>query len=63
MVWKRDNKVIDDKDFYDIEKFEDTYCFEIKDTELIDTGVYTCVATNEVGEATCTIPLVVNGKI
>lgn len=30
--------------------------------ETEDAGVYTCVARNSEGEATCDIPLVVNGK-
>jgi hypothetical protein len=29
---------------------------------VVDAGVYTCVATNEVGEVTVDIPLTVNGK-
>ncbi|KAJ8319891.1 hypothetical protein KUTeg_001478 [Tegillarca granosa] len=58
--WKKDDEILDDTELYHYEKYEDTYCFEIKDTEIEDGGVYTCVATNEVGETTCDIPLQVN---
>jgi hypothetical protein len=60
--WKKDNKVLDDVELYHFEKYEDTYCFEIKTVEMDDAGVYTCVAKNSEGEATCDIPLTVNGQ-
>jgi hypothetical protein len=61
VTWKKDDKPLDDTDLYHIESYEDTYCFEIKDTSPEDAGTYTCVATNEVGEAICEIPLEVKG--
>lgn len=62
MEWKKDNVVLDDLELYHFEKYEDTYCFEIKTVETEDAGVYTCVARNSEGEATCDIPLIVNGE-
>ena len=63
VTWKKDDKPLDDTELYHIESYEDTYCFEIKETGSEDAGVYTCVATNEVGEAVCEIPLEVKGKL
>ena len=62
VVWKKDNMVLEDTELYHFDKYEDTYCFEVKDSDVVDAGVYTCVATNEVGEVTVDIPLTVNGK-
>ena len=62
MIWKKDNKPLEDTELYHLESYEDTYCFEIKETTQEDAGVYTCVATNDVGEAVCEIPLEVKGK-
>ena len=62
VTWKKDGKPLDDTELYHIESYEDTYCFEIKDTGSEDAGVYTCIATNEVGETVCEIPLEVKGK-
>ena len=62
VTWKRNNAVLDDKELYQFESYEDTHCFEIKVAEVTDTGDFTCVATNTEGQATCDIPLVVNGK-
>ena len=53
--------VLEDKELYHFDKYEDTYCF-VKDSDVVDAGVYTCVASNEVGEVTVDIPLIVNGK-
>lgn len=63
VTWKKDDKTLDDKDLYHVESYEDTYCFEVKDTGPEDAGSYLCVATNEVGEATCEIPLEVKGGL
>lgn len=52
--------ILEDKELYQFEKYEDQYCFEVKDSDVVDAGVYTCVATNEVGEVTVDIPLIVN---
>ena len=60
--WKKGTEVLDDLELYHFEKYEDTYCFEIKTVETEDAGVYTCVARNSEGEATCDIPLIVNGE-
>ena len=62
VIWKKDDKPLDDKELYHVESYEDTYCFEIKDTGTEDAGNYVCVATNEVGEAVCEIPLEVKGE-
>ena len=62
MTWKKDGMPLEDTDLYHIESYEDTYCFEIKETGPNDEGVYTCVAANEVGEAVCEIPLEVKGQ-
>lgn len=62
MSWTRDGEVLDDKSIYHTDQFEDTYNFEIKNTEVEDAGIYTCTATNRAGEATSQIPLIVNGE-
>lgn len=54
--------LLEDADLYHLESYEDTYCFEIKDTEKEDVGVYTCVAENDFGRASVDIPLFVTGK-
>lgn len=61
VIWKKDDKPLDDKELFHVESYEDTYCFEVKDTTPEDAGTYVCVATNEVGEAVCEIPLEVKG--
>ncbi|CAC5377034.1 TTN [Mytilus coruscus] len=60
VVWKKDNMILEDKELYQFDKYEDQYCFEVKDSDVVDAGVYTCVATNEEGEVTVDIPLIVN---
>jgi hypothetical protein len=60
--WKFNNEVLEDKELYHFEKFEDTHCLEVKDVEKQDAGPYTCVATNSEGQATAEIPLVIQGK-
>ena len=62
MVWKFNDTVLEDRELYHFEKYEDTHCLEVKETEKHDAGTYTCVATNSEGEAVCHIPLIVNGE-
>ena len=50
-------------DLYHSENYEDTYCFEIKDTQKTDAGQFTAVAQNSEGKAECAIDLQVNGKL
>lgn len=61
MTWKFNDEVLEDRELYHFEKYEDTHCLEVKDVEKEDAGPYTCVAVNSEGEATCQIPLVVQG--
>ena len=62
VTWMKNKKTLKDTDLYHFENFEDTYCFEVKDTEKTDAGPYTCVAENTEGKVTCTVPLTVNGE-
>lgn len=62
MSWVKEDQVLNNTVLYHLESFEDTHCFEIKDTEPEDSGVYTCIAENTEGKATCNIPLIINGK-
>lgn len=63
VAWKFADEVLEDKELYHFEKFEDTWCFEIKDVEKQDAGTYKCIATNSVGQAICEVPLIVNGML
>ena len=63
VTWKFNDQVLEDTELYHFEKYEDTHCLEVKDVEKQDAGPYTCIAVNTEGDATCQIPLVVNGKI
>ena len=62
MNWLKDKKPLKEGPLYHIENFEETYCFEVKDTEKTDAGTYICVAQNTQGKASTKIPLKVNGK-
>ena len=61
VTWLRKKEVLEDEQVYHFDKFEDTYCLEIIDTELDDADTYTCLAQNTQGQASVEIPLIVNG--
>lgn len=61
VTWMKNKELLDDTELYHFENYEDTYCFEIKDTEKEDAGVYLCAAENTEGRASVEIPLVVKG--
>ncbi|XP_012945307.1 myopalladin, partial [Aplysia californica] len=60
VTWYKDEEPLEDAELYHTESYEDTHCFEIKDTEKTDEGPYTCMAENSEGKVTCQIPLFVN---
>lgn len=65
VVWLKDNRPLSESKSKSIRSTKSNgdhaYRLEIKNAESADAGLYTAIATNAVGKAACSAPLVVHG--
>lgn len=61
VTWFKDNSEIYGSDKYDLSFQNNLATLSVRDTLSSDSGVYTCTATNEAGQASCRVSLNITG--
>lgn len=61
VTWFKDNSEIYGSDKYDVSFQNNLATLSVRDTLSSDSGVYTCTATNEAGQASCRVSLNITG--
>lgn len=61
VTWYKDNAEIYSSDKYDISFKNNTAVVCVQDAVVSDSGVYTCEAANEAGNASCQVSLTISG--
>lgn len=61
VTWFKDNSEIYGSDKYDVSFQNNLATLSVRDTLSSDSGVYTCTATNEAGQASCRVALKITG--
>lgn len=60
-TWFKDNSEICSSDKYDVSFKNNMAVLCIRDCSVSDSSVYTCVASNEAGKASCLVSLTITG--
>lgn len=59
--WSKDNREIFSSDKYQVSFQNNLAVLSIQDSSSSDTGLYSCAASNEAGQASCGVSLTVSG--
>lgn len=59
--WSKDNREIFSSDKYQVSFQNNLAVLSIQDSSSTDTGLYSCAASNEAGQASCVVSLTVSG--
>ncbi|XP_013419371.1 titin homolog isoform X2 [Lingula anatina] len=62
ITWQKNGRDLEDEGRYEVFIERDTYNLEIYDSEVGDTGTYSCTATNELGSESCQCRLIVEDE-
>lgn len=61
--WNKDNREIFNSDKYQVSFQNNLAILSIQDSSSSDTGLYSCTASNEAGQASCQVSLTVSGMM
>lgn len=61
VTWYKDNNEIYGSDKYDVSFKNNMAVLCVTDSSTSDSGVYTCTASNEAGQASCRVSLSISG--
>lgn len=61
--WHKDNQEIFNSDKYQVSFQNNLAVLSIQDSSSSDTGLYSCSASNEAGQASCRVSLTVSGMM
>lgn len=61
--WNKDNHEIFNSDKYQVSFQNNLAVLSIQDSSSSDTGLYSCTASNEAGQASCRVSLTVSGMM
>lgn len=61
--WYKENQEIFNSDKYQVSFQNNLAVLSIQDSSSSDTGLYSCTASNEAGQASCRVSLTVSGMI
>lgn len=61
VTWYKENNEIHSSDKYDVSFKNNMAVLCVRDSSSYDSGVYTCMASNEAGKASCTVSLNISG--
>lgn len=61
VTWYKDDNEIYASDKYDVSFKSNTAVLSVSDCASSDSGVYTCLASNEAGKASCRVSLTISG--
>ncbi|XP_077997812.1 CAVP-target protein-like [Glandiceps talaboti] len=59
--WEKEGEALETGERYEIFEEKGVYTLEIYDTDVFDSGTYSCIATNSVGSVSCSCNVTIEG--